>query len=123
MQMAKRETKLYHKDLGIPESIPTRFGTLDLFYSKHALHAANTDRYGYIQLPDTLNTDKARVIEVEVASDGCVEKVLYRVPHCGTFDLLIAVIPYRGFVKTVWLNKKSDRHSTLNHANYSKVRR
>jgi len=114
-------SKLYHAEIGIPTSVPVRFGKLNLRYSRHALQAANSDRYGLINLPEVLDTDKAKVIEVEVAADGLVEKVLYRVPHCGTCDLVIAVIPYDSFVKTVWLNKKNDGHKTLNKANYNRI--
>lgn len=116
----KTTNKLYHAELGIPKQARTRFGKMPLTYGLHALQAALNDRYGAIDVPMHLDTDTAKVIEVELASDGATEKVLYRVHHDVTHDLVIAVVPRTGYVKTVWLNEKSDAHATLDHRRYAK---
>lgn len=117
------DTLLYHFQVGIPKELKTRFGVLQLRYTQHALSAANSDRYGAMQLPHTLDTESAKVIEVEADIFGNVVKVLYRVPHCANFNLILAVIPAEGFVKTVWLNQKNDCHKTLDRAKYTQPRR
>lgn len=111
--------RLYHFEIGFPRNLNVRFGTLRLRYSHHARQAALNDRYGDIDLPEALNTNTAKVIEVEVIGDR-VEKVLYRVSYNDDFDLLVAVMPRDSFVKTVWLNRRNDGHKTLNAAKYNR---
>lgn len=114
----KDSLKKYHADLGIPSSAQTNFGQMLLDYSGHALSAAQDDRYGnIINLPRSLDTSTAQVIEVE--TDGRkTTKVLYRIPYSDEFDLMLAVIPDRRFVKTVWLNRNDDKHETLQDWKY-----
>jgi hypothetical protein len=109
---------LYHYQLGIPREFRTDFGQLFLDYSFHARKAAKTDRYGEISLPEVLDTSAAMVIEVEGGLYDEETKVVYRLPHDDEFDLVMAVIPQRAFVKTVWLNRKSDGHGTLDESKY-----
>ena len=112
--------KKYHFEIGIPTNARTKYGQLRLKYSNHAQKAAQDDRYGLIPLPETLCTDTAQVIEVEVDEEGITEKVLYRVALDDEKDLLLAVIPYKRFVKTVWINLRNDKHTTLKHWLYDK---
>lgn len=110
--------KLYHADLGIPENAKTQHGQFLLDYPPHALNAATDDRYGNIvNLPKSLDTSKAQVIEVEMEGSKTT-KVVYRIPYNDEYDLVMAVIPDRRFVKTVWLNKNSDLHNTLDTSKY-----
>lgn len=110
--------KLYHADLGIPQNAKTQHGQFLLDYSPHALNAAADDRYGNIvNLPKSLDTSKAQVIEVEMEGSKTT-KVVYRIPYNEEYDLVMAVIPDRRFVKTVWLNKNSDLHNTLDTSKY-----
>ena len=55
---------------------------------------------------------------VEIVQDRFLSKVVYRVNYSDTHDLIVVVIPERWFVKTVWLNAKSDKHQTLNKNRY-----
>lgn len=115
----KEPRKLYHSELGIPNNAKTNFGSMLLDYSPHALEAALDDRYGnIINLPSFLDTSTAQVIEVETDNNGKTTKVLYRVPYSDELDLVLAVIPDRRFVKTVWLNQKNDLHNTLDNSKY-----
>ena len=89
-----------------------------LDYSPHALDAALDDRYGNIvNLPKSLDTSKAQVVEVEMQGSKTT-KVVYRIPYNEEYDLIIVLIPDRRFVKTVWLNKNSDLHNTLDASKY-----
>lgn len=108
---------LYHYQIGFPK-INTNFGRLELRYSQHAIHASVSDCYGDIKLPRQLNTEKAKLVEIEVENDRVI-KAVYRVAHCEQFDLVIVVIPARALVKTVWLNSKTDKHQTLNRYKYA----
>ncbi len=114
----KQTRKLYHADLGIPQNAQTQHGQVLLNYSQHALDAALDDRYGNIvNLPKSLDTSKAQVIEVEMQGSKTT-KVVYRIPYNEEYDLVMVLVPDRRFVKTVWLNKNSDLHNTLDTSKY-----
>lgn len=113
--------ELYHFQLGIPKQYKTNYGIMSLKYSRHAQMAASSDRYGYIQLPNTLDTSKAQAVEVEIDSEGCISKILYRTAYDDKHDLCLAIIPNQRFVKTVWLNVKTDKHETLDTFKYTKA--
>lgn len=102
--------------------LPLKFGKQKLTYSNHALNAAQDDRYGYINLPSYIDTNTAKVIEIEIVQDRFLSKVVYRISYSKTHDLVIVVIPERWFVKTVWLNAKSDKHQTLNRSRYESAK-
>lgn len=103
---------LYHFETGLPLSAELfKLGTVPLRYSKHARFAALDDRYGPIDLPETLNTNVAKVIEVEVTA-GRVSKIVYRISYDDSMDIVFA-ISNGGMVKTVWLNMKDDTHMSL----------
>jgi len=107
----------YHYQLGLPTNrLPS--GVISLTYSNHALSRA-VDKG--ITLPAFLDTSTAKVIEIEV-EDGMVEKILYRVKYNAGYDMLLAIIPYRKFVKTAWLNSVTDKHTTLNASEYDRPR-
>lgn len=113
---------LYHYTLGIPaKKYPS--GVFKLTYTKHAIDATKTDKYGPIKnLPKYLNTFLARKIEVETDNNGNLVKILYRMPYDDERDLSIAVIVRddedKWKVKTVWTQQKNDNHKTLDKTRY-----
>lgn len=113
---------LFHYQLGFPEKAKLRFGVLNLSWTKHALQECSADRYGIIHPPQTLDTNTAQVIEAEITQKEngrlTTEKVVYRIPYTETKDMVIVVIPSSGRVKTVWINVKNDKHSTLDESKY-----
>lgn len=109
---------LYHRDIGFPKSVKHMEGRIMLSYSSHAFNASKDDRYGKITLPKSLNVDLADLVEIEVVGNSVVKGV-YRTQHNDKFDLVIVILN-TGFVKTVWLNAKDDKHRTLDHSKYSK---
>lgn len=111
---------LYHKEVGIP-AINLPKGKYRLDYGSHARQEATQDRFGEIELPEFLDADSAEVIEVEVER-GIVQKILYRFKLDGQRDVCMPVIPRTGamFVKTVWVNLRSDKHKTLDRSKYAK---
>ena len=113
---------LYHYTLGFPHKFNPNVGTVQLTYTRHAIQAATTDRYGAIQLPASLKTGSAVCIEVGLINHQ-VAKLVYRMHYSSALDLCIVVVPngpnFR--VLTVWLNLKADQHETLNTEKYCKV--
>ena len=110
---------LYHKDIGFPADVKLPATKMLLDYSGHALVAAHDDQYGDIKLPEVLDTQAAKLIEIEVNDTGRVVKALYRLPHDDRYDLVMAVLMARRWVKTVWLNDRNDEHETLDRAKYA----
>lgn len=101
--------KLYHTDIYIPDDIVVRYGLVNLTYTKHAQDEAAKDK---IVLPKRLDTNKAKVIEVELWGQQVV-KVLYRISYNCFYELVIAIIPGDNKVKTVCLNHRGDKHFSL----------
>jgi len=109
---------LYHFEIGFPKGLETKFGVIEVTYKRHALNAAETDRYGRIDLPRTINTDTAKAIEVEVINRQVV-KIVYRTKYNDDFDLIL-VLSRDASVRTVWLNSVNDKHKTLDRSKYDK---
>jgi hypothetical protein len=86
-------------------------------YSQHALNA-KSDRYGTIELPETITFSGENVFEVEIENNR-VTKMAVRLPYKNDCDLCVVFLMGSGFVKTVWLNKHEDTHKTLNLSKYS----
>lgn len=114
--------KKYHFEIGLPKGFNGAMGVIPLEYTKHALEAAENDRYGKIKLPKEIDTNRAKVIEVEMRGRE-VLKVLYRVKCTKGLDLLVACMPMSDCfkVRTVWLNLASDAHGTLDASKYEKI--
>ncbi len=104
---------LYHKDLG---NLPAVSYSGKLTYTDHAKRASMSDRYGFINLPDRVSP-AAKVIEVEVKG-GRAHKAVFRTAYDLKHDLCLVVLLASGTVKTVWLNKLTDSHKTLDKSRY-----
>ena len=92
-----------------------------LDYSNHGMiEAAQDDRYGNIlNLPRSLDTSKAQVIEVETSGNKTT-KVLYRIPYDDLHDFTYGCNARKtSSVKTVWLNRNDDLHRTLDTSKYN----
>ena len=113
--------KLYHKEIGFPDSLemPNGFSpVVKLRYSNHATAEALFDRYGKITLPASVDVRKGDTFEVE-ATNNVVSKMAVRFPYDATRDIIIVLHPVDGFVRTVWFNLKTDKHKTLDRSKYS----
>ena len=119
--------RVYHRDVGFPPGLEDRLkGMLrgkTLTYSQHARHAAVTDRYGVIMTPPRVVGEDWQVIEVEVRGLGVPSKGVLRAPYGGyqeQFDLVLVILTQpTGLVKTMWLNRRGDKHYTLDKTYYS----
>lgn len=111
---------LYHYKLGIPDYLQVRFGVISLKYGQHSMEKAYERAGKTFKVPAKLNTDSAKVIEVE-ETNRITTKVVYRIPFDNRDDLCIVIIPQTCQVKTVWLNSIDDKHYTLNERPYTKV--
>lgn len=119
-------TRLYHRELGIPEWAKRQIAALpklNLGYSQHAKRACLDDRFGAILNPLLVYFPVLdHVVEVETVQSQVI-KFVVRVPYDAVRDLILAicvdkVAPNHGFVKTLWSNMRSDKHSTLDASKY-----
>jgi len=108
----------FHADVCMPESMRVPIHTGRLRYGHHAREESQKDRFGSFKLPEQINFDEARLIEAEYDSDAeaCVKQV-WRQPLDDRRDIVLVVKP-GGFVKTVWINLRTDSHNTLRRENY-----
>lgn len=112
--------KLYHVDVYMPEWFTSPIWVGNVTHSRHAINAAQTDRYGVIDLPNKIDYTYGTIIEVETEflnGDEQVIKQVWRIPYDDVRDLII-VVTTTGLVKTVWFNLKNDKHKTLNRSKY-----
>jgi len=117
--------KLYHRDLGFPITFKYPSTKVELSWSKHAHRQAEVDRYGYISKMETLHTDDYEPIEIEYDIDKSkpVKMLLRSKFEVNDCNVVIAVMPStkgatKAFVKTVWYNRVSDTHKTLDSSKY-----
>lgn len=119
-------TQLYHYTLGFPKDIQailtqakrTQF-ELTLTYSAHAKKESAKDRYlDKINLPNSINCNKCIPIEIET-QNGIFHKVVYRTSYNKVFDICYVILVANSLVKTIWLNRKTDKHRTLNESKYT----
>lgn len=113
---------LYHRDIFIPAGVKNALpiGRYNLLLSNHAKHASSSDRYGEITIPEFITIKLEDIFEVEVVGNR-VTKFVVRSAYNAKHDICIVIVPttpVEGRVKTVWLNKKSDNHKTLDKNKY-----
>lgn len=118
--MQEENMKIYHREQKeFPDKVRKMvMAGYDVSYSNHAKRASKTDRYGKIFLPSKIYFSGEQVIEVEMNGDDVV-KYLIRLPYTKKLDAIFAMTN-DNFVKTVWLNKNDDNHTTLDLSKYSK---
>ncbi len=107
---------LYHCEVGIPADVLWPEIGKTLSYTRHAYQAACKDCVERL-LPWSLPT--YRLIEVEVVS-GVVVKWTVRCELLPDRDLVMAVTSDY-MVKTVWVNRKDDQHTTLRREQYREL--
>ncbi len=105
-------------------------GALSLYYTPHARDAANEDRCGPVKLDHLVTVQTQDVVEVTMNESGEPEKAVVRVPSTspGLDIVLVLMVPkFAGgwahagkvsLVKTVWFNKSTDTHRTLDTSRY-----
>ncbi len=117
---------LYHSEVFMPavvqKQLPT--GVVIPCYGPHANTAALTDRYGKIHLSPIVSLNGSQLIEAELDGGNNLVKFVVRCHYDETRDIIYVFCPRRGnnvFVKTVWLNLKTDKHRTLDKNKYARA--
>lgn len=114
--------KLYHKEVFLPGELIERVsGKYNLRFGKHAKEACQTDRYGFIYPPLKVFVNKDNILEIQT-TNNIIDKIVIREPYQSSLDLTLVFIPEfgAGFVKTLWLNDKNDKHQSLDASPYQK---
>ncbi len=105
---------VYHTEVYLPKELLFPLPKiLNLKWSRHAIEAARSDKYGGIIIFDEIKLDPSAVIEYSEEDGG--RKVLLRMRYDKIYDISVVVLISDNLhlVKTVWLNDKRDKHSTL----------
>lgn len=110
---------MFHKDVFIPDfaKVPLHEGALR--YSRHACNVTvSNGQLEDIPLPPTFVASNATLVEVELnPTTGEVEKQVWRQPLDDKRDMCFPMLR-GGFVKTVWINDRTDQHATLQRQRY-----
>lgn len=115
----------YHREIGMPHGFKNPFIHVPIVVvlSQHA-RQARQDRYGYIDLDDGdefLIADE-EIVELQFETEQPV-KAGARIAWDDNNDLVVVLMPPRQgrfFVKTMWFNRASDKHRTLDRSKYVK---
>jgi hypothetical protein len=112
----------YHKDVFLPPSLLAAVATLDfslLHYSRHARLAALEDCVQVHELPRSLALSDWTVVKVETIA-GRVSGLLIRRPRTADprLHIVLAIAAPDMVVRTVWINRASDNHRTLDRKKY-----
>lgn len=115
----------YHRDIGIPSNVTVPQRVVKCEYGGHADQERFEEKYGQIPRLDSVDLASADVVEVAVA-EGRVSKLLVRVPHPTSAQDDIVMVLRPGETKrspwtvvTNWVNRKNDKHSTLDRSKYA----
>lgn len=113
---------LYHRDVYIPEWMKEKIPlNIRVEFSKHSINELENDRKRYnikvINIHRNLNFSLDDIIEVE-EENGEITKVVYRQNYNGLYDIVYAINMKDFIVKTIWLQKSDDKHSTLQRGKY-----
>jgi hypothetical protein len=111
--------RLFNEAVFMPRlRMPNR--EMPLRYGRHALEAAQNDRYGNLtqHLPETVNPTLCQVVEAELTGTKLTKLVLRKTLGNG-LDLVLVLTPQDGFVRTVWGQQTNDAHGTLNRNRYA----
>lgn len=115
---------VYHRSLGLPAGFADIWaGDFDMEYSQHARQESDRDRYGKIPLYPAVLFEVGDVVEIEVRNNLPVKAVL-RVPLNDRDDLVFVLsvpVEKKVFVRTVWRNRASDGHKTLDVSKYARL--
>lgn len=112
-------SKLYHSDIYVPPELTLPQKVVKVRYGKHATQAAFNDKYRTVPLPWRLDLGECRLVEVEISNKI---KYVVRKNIDPNYDAIYVLI--KGgifFCKTVWVNKISDNHATLDRSRYESV--
>lgn len=116
-------TKLYHKEVFWPRNRVFRWEgkKLNLKFSRHALEACLSDRYGTIVPPKQIVFKESDAFEMELTNNVLINKIVIRFKLNDKFDISMVLIldgEDTAFVKTLWYNERTDAHDTLDKSKY-----
>jgi hypothetical protein len=114
--LASAAPQLFHKDVYLP-NIVRQDCDLRINYTGHARSEAAKEKYGNLVLPATLNPAKGELIEAEITARR-VTKMVLRYAYSPTLD--ICFVLRNETCVTVWANRTTDKHSTLNLGKYAR---
>lgn len=122
--ISKTGEVLYHEKTGFPQDIisllekaASQQFTMKLEFTKHALERAAT--YGCTkQLPAQINWADIHIFEIGIV-DGVLDKVVARLNFDNKNDVVFVLSAGNRKVRTLWLNRKTDQHKTLDLSKYA----
>ncbi len=111
-------TQLFHREVYLPPEVLNMAAvTVHLKPTRHAIEAARSDRYGSINMPSAITFCGKDVIEIET-EDNKVNKLVVRLSYDATRDVVYVFLT-DGTLKTLWVNLKTDKHSSLKRHLYT----
>jgi hypothetical protein len=114
---------VYHKNIGFPARTLWPLGSFPLRYSAHARAEARGDPSGDVEhlLPAEVDLGRSEVVEARVQGRR-VRLMVVRTRLDEGRDLVLVVVTAGTVwaVKTVYCNRRDDRHDTLDKSRYDR---
>lgn len=117
--------KVYHREVGFPESlvIPNLF--VHLKYTNHAIKrkARRTPLTNVNIYPTVARINKDTIYEIHSPDDIKCKKVLIRINYDDRKDMILVLeILSKKYARVVtfWINEKTDQHPALDLTKYTK---
>lgn len=116
----------YHRDIFVPADVTAPAVTVLVEYHDHAVKESQSDRYGSIPRVTRINLAHPAVQHIEFTIDKNsrrLTKILVRFPHPerDTDDIILVLRVRRGawLAVTTWVNRRDDKHRTLDRSRYA----
>lgn len=106
---------MYHREVGFPDSLLIPDLKVKLKYCDHTLEK------NLKILPKYIRINKTNIFEVSTFDDIKIKKALVRINYDEKRDMVLVLqILSKAWARviTVWLNKKQDKHYTLDKTKY-----
>ena len=114
--------KKYHVSIGFPSTIAIPETKVKLFYTPHALSRRKREGEKFLKtIPRYIKINNDIIQEIHSIDDIHCKKIVVRLDYDDNRDIVLVLEPQSknwSNVVTLWLNKKKDRHKTLNKTNY-----
>lgn len=114
----------YHKSIGFPATLIIPDKEVYLGYTKHAKkRKKRPGQFEIKKVPSRIKINKKNIIEITTDNDVNSEIVLIKHPytkHKNMIMVLQLTSKKNATVITFWINRKKDKHSSLNTNLYNK---
>lgn len=109
----------FHRDVWWPNFIkmPHMIKLTGLIATEHVKEQVQKRCPQIRQIPKAISVAREEIVECTIKGGKCIA-ILFRKTFNSEYDIIYIVNPSNRRIVTVWLNRKTDKHSTLKRELY-----